>query len=417
MLERQVLSSLIRRDAWLRFGGLFDAHFFSTEVYRTLFRMIRSFWAGYEGEAPEIPKALLFAKIEGEITSPDEEATLKKTLDLIFNEEHDLELVDGLVRDVLFRWRTQDYLVSAAQELEDGGLDLHSLASKLSTLARATELEREEEPDLVEEALALLEAESTGIVYPTGLADLDFQLRGGLWAGEEGILLAPSFRGKTWALVHFGAVSLRSGTPIQHHTCEISRRRTAIRYYQNLLRKSRLQILEHPDESRDLLQEMELPRWSIKDWSGSAPTTARIRREVQEFVEKCDVPPLIVIDYIDLVLPADRRLEGRFALTAVAQELREIAAEFGVGVWTATQANRPSWSKNNIEMSDVSEAIGKVEKADVILTLNQTAEEKSCGTMRFNIEKARERVISKHIIPTVALSEIQRFEDVTDGFD
>ena len=417
MLERQVLSSLIRRDAWLKYGGLFDTHFFSTEVYRTLFQMIRSFWSGYDGDAGEIPKALLTANIESEITSSDTEATLKKTLSLLYADEYDHDLVDGLVRDVLSRWRTQDYLVSAAQELEDGGLDLHALSSKLSTLARATEQEREEEEHPVDELLALVTAETTETVYPTGLSDLDFQLRGGLWAGEEGIVLAPSFRGKTWALVHFGCESLSRGTPVQHHTCEISRRRTAIRYYQNLLNKSRLQVLEHPDEAQDKLKEMLLPRWSIKDWSGSAPTTARIRREVQEFVEVCDVPPLIVIDYIDLVLPADRRLEGRFALTAVAQELREIAAEFGVGVWTATQANRPSWTKSNVEMSDVSEAIGKVEKADVIITLNQTSEEKACGTMRFNIEKARERVISQHIIPSIALSEVQRFADVTDGMD
>jgi KaiC/GvpD/RAD55 family RecA-like ATPase len=416
MLERQVLTSLIRRDAWLRFGGLFDAHFFSTETYRTIFRMIRSFWAGYDGDATEIPKALLFGKIESEVKSDDTEATLKKTLDLIFEDDLDFELVDGLVRDVLFRWRTQDYLVSAAQELEDGGLDLHSLVSKFNALARATEAEQEDEPSLVDEALALLESEAASHVYPTGLAELDFQLKGGLWAGEEGIILAPSFRGKTWALVHFGAEALRQGTPVQHHTCEISRRRTGIRYYQNLLNSSRLQILEHPVTVAEKLQDLSLPQWSIKDWSGSAPTTSKIRREVQDFVEKCDKPPLIVVDYMDLTLPADRKLEGRFALTAVAQELREIAAEFGVGLWTATQANRPSWSKSHVEMSDVSEAIGKVEKADLIVTLNQTSEEKSCGTMRFIIEKARERVISKHIIPTVALSEVQRFDDVPDGF-
>lgn len=377
---------------------------------------MKSFWAEYEGDADAIPLALMYARIEMDTTNPDEEATLKKTIDLISGDDYDKELVDGLVRDVLFRWKTQDYLVSAAQELEDGGLDLFALSSQLNTLARAVEAEHEEEPSLVEDVLDLLKTEATGRVYPTGLSELDAQLKGGLWAGEEGIVLAPSFRGKTWALVHFGATALRLGVPVQHHTCEISRSRTAIRYYQNLLGKSRLYILENPDLVKEELMDRGLPQWSIKDWSGNAPSTARIRKEVQEFVESCDEPPLIIVDYIDLVVPADRKLEGRFALTAVSQDLREIAAEFGVGVWTATQANRPSWSKMTVEMSDVSEAIGKVEKADVIVTLNQTADEKDSGVMRFVIEKARERVIQQHIIPALSLSEVQQFADITDGF-
>lgn len=416
MLERQILTALIRKDSWLKYGGLFATHFFSTDSYRVLYSIIERCWSGYEGSSEVLPKNLMVARIEEETPTPEHEGSLKRTLDLLLEEDYDEDLVDGLVRDVLYRWRTQDFLVSAAQELEDGSLDLYSLAAKLSALARATDSETEEETSLVEEASTLLADEAVGTVYTTGLEGLDLQLKGGLWAGEEGIVLAPSFRGKTWALVHFGVTSLLRGTPVQHHTCEISRRRTAIRYYQSMLSKGRLWILDNRMETQARLEEFNLPKWSIKDHSGGVITTARIRKEVSEFVDQCDSPPLIVIDYIDLIAPANRKLEGRFALTAVAQELREIAAEFGVGVWTATQANRPSWDKSIVKMSDVSEAIGKVEKADVIVTLNQTAEEKACGTMRFVIEKARERVISTHIIPSVAISETQQFKDVTDGF-
>lgn len=417
MLERQILAALIRQDSWLKYGGLFAAHFFSTDTYRQLYSLIERTWSGYEGTSTVIPRNLLTARIEETALTPEHEGSLKKTLDLLLEEDFDAELVDGLVKDVLYRWRTQDFLVSAAQELEDGGLDLYSLSSKLSALARAVDAESVEEDSLIDSALSLLEEESVGTVYTTGLEELDFQLKGGLWEGEEGIVIAPSFRGKTWALVHFGATSLLGGTPVQHHTCEISRRRTAIRYYQSMLTKGRLWILENKTETQAMLRDRNLPEWSIRDHSGGCVTTSRIRKEVGEFVDKCDTAPLIVIDYIDLLAPSNRKLEGRFALTAIAQELREIAAEFGVGLWTATQANRPSWDAAIVKMSDVSEAIGKVEKADVIITLNQTAEEKACSAMRFVIEKARERVLSKHIIPSVALSETQQFRDVTDGFD
>jgi len=416
MLERTVLTSLLSRDSWLKYGGLFDTHFFSTETYRELFTLIKDVWGMYEGEALVVPREILFSRIEGSVPNVEREEVMKKTVDLCLDTEIDKDLLDGAVRDLLLNWRAKDYLVSAAQDLEAGGLDLFGLSSKFNSLARAVEGEREIELSLVGNATAVLKAEAVTRAYSTGLAELDDQLRGGLWAGEEGVLIAPSFRGKTWALVHFGAVNLKLGIPVQHHTLEISRRRVAIRYYQSLLGKSRIWIMEHSDLVSERLHDLDIPQWSVKDHSSGSITTAKIRKEVGEFVEACDTPPLIIIDYLDLVAPADRRLEGRFALTAVAQELREIAAEYDVGLWTATQANRPSWQKRDIRMSDVSEAIGKVEKADLIVTLNQTVDEKLMGTMRFYVDKARERVIKKPEVGALALSEEQQFADLPDGF-
>jgi hypothetical protein len=417
VLERSVLTALLNREAWLKYGGLFDVPFFSTDTYRGVFRLIRDTWGEYDGEATDIPQEILLARLEGESVDTDTEETYRRSLGLMFDSNHDQSMLEGLVRDALFRWRAKDYLVDAAQSLEMGELDLFALSSRFHTLAKATERETEQEESLVEDALEVLRAETGVRQYSTGLDELDAQLRGGLWASEEGVLIAPSFRGKTWALVHFGAVSLKGGIPVQHHTHEISRRRVAIRYYQNLLKKDRLWILENPDIVREALRDLELPTWSIRDHSSGGVTTAKIRKEVGDFVERVDTPPLIIVDYLDLVASADRRLEGRFALTAVAQELREIAAEFDVGIWTATQANRPSWNSQNVRMSDVSEAIGKVEKADLVVTMNQTAEEKMLGLMRFYIDKARERVVTNPTVPALALSETQRFEELPDGFD
>lgn len=417
MLERTVLTSLLHREHWLKFGGLFDTHFFSTESYRDLFDLVRSIWGEYEGDALSVPKDILFSMIENRVNSPEKEEVLKKTVDLCLTSEVDEDMLEGMVQDVLLQWRTKDYLVSAAQELETGTVDLYGLSSKFLSLAKAVEAEQEVESSLILNAAEVLASEKAVRTYQTGLTELDDQLGGGLWAGEEGIIIAPSFRGKTWALVNIGAVNLRAGVPVQHHTHEISRRRVAIRYYQSVLGKPRLWVMSNPQEVSNELRTLNLPEWSVRDHSSGGVSTAKIRKEVGEFVDRCETPPLIIVDYLDLIAPANRKLEGRFALTAVAQELREIAAEFNVGVWTATQANRPSWEKRDVRMSDVSEAIGKVEKADVIVTLNQTAEEKLCSTMRFYVDKARERVVKQPEVAALAKSEEQQFVDLPDGFD
>jgi len=416
MLEQTVLAALIQKDAWLRFGGLFDVPFFASDTYRKVYKYVRDTWRDYEGEATTIPKAILFAAFESGAATSAEEETLKRTTTLIYEVELDHGMHVGLVRDALLRWRARDYIVSAATDLEAGSLDLFATATKFDLLARATEKEQEEEPSPIHDVLALLSTEMGLNAYTTGLVRLDDVLNGGLWAQELGVIIAQTHGGKTWFLTHMGASNLALGTPVQHFTHEISRQRVAIRYYQNLLKKDRLYILSHPEAVKEELQSLDVAPWSIKDYASGGVTTATLRKDVRDFVEKVDTKPLIMVDYIDLIQPADRRLEGRFALTAVTEELRQIAAEFEVGVWTATQANRPSWSKTHIRMQDVSEAIGKVEKADVIVTLNQNPEEKRLGEMRFFVDKARERVVKEKEVAALSSSETQSFSDLTDGF-
>ena len=216
------------------------------------------------------------------------------------------------------------------------------------------------------------------------------------------------------ALVHLGSAALTVGKPVQHHTGEISRNRTSIRYYQSLLGRDRYWVLTHPDEVSDAMRALELGNWSIKEHTSRRASTAHIRRQVSEFVEQGNPNPLVIVDYLDLIDPTDRKMEGRFALTAVSRELREIAAEFECAVWSASQVSRGVWGSSNIRMQDVAEAIGKVEAADVVVTLNQTSEEKGVGRMRWYVDKARERVLTEPEVHTIVNTEHQSFKDALD---
>ena len=80
MLERQILAALIRQDSWLKYGGLFAAHFFSTDTYRQLYSLIERTWSGYEGASTVIPRNLLTARIEETALTPEHEGSLKTTL-------------------------------------------------------------------------------------------------------------------------------------------------------------------------------------------------------------------------------------------------------------------------------------------------------------------------------------------------
>jgi hypothetical protein len=208
---------------------------------------------------------------------------------------------------------------------------------------------------------------------------------------------------------------LLQGVPVQHHTfkTEVNDARCSIRYYQNLCRAGRKDIMAHRKKYSEKLKRLKLPMWQVLEHEGS-PTTGHIRQHVLRFIRECKLagykkPPLIIVDYLGLISPVDKRLEGRFSYQARTKELRHIAASCGVGIWTAHQTNRGTFNAQHIGMEDSSEDIGVVWTSDVIITLNQTPQEELHGVQRWYIAKAREREFAVRSWPVNAIKSQQRF--------
>jgi replicative DNA helicase len=156
--------------------------------------------------------------------------------------------------------------------------------------------------------------------------------------------------------------------------------------------------------------------WSIRDWSKRSATTGDVRRAVQGYISKGAESPLVIVDYVDLVKPlgGDKINRHDTNLTLVVEELRQIAAEFELAVWSASQVQRPAWGSTHIRMQDVAESIGKVNTADVVVTMNQTMDEEHMRILRFYIDKARERGLTQPEVAAVNDREHQRFRDLNE---
>ncbi len=409
-MAKAVLSVLLTADGWTRYGDLFQDQFWQSSTTRRLFGVVQDFWSVAGEDVAELDDETLDSLLRS--AHPKRAA---ECLQYVRDAKQVPEGVRGpLIARALQDFAVRNELFELVQDLESGNFNPASAAVRMDRLALAAS--NGSGPPLPAH-LAIFEdiqVEEECTHYPTGIPDIDRQLGGGLWSGELGVAMAPAKRGKTWFLVHQGAHALRSGIPVQHHTfkTEVNARRARIRYYQNLCKAERPQILEHTKRYSRKLKRMKLPLWELVEHDGN-PTTGDIRQCVQKFIrscEGCELRPLIVVDYLGLVSPVDRSLEGRWAYLARAQELRHIASSFDVALWTAHQTNRASFDKYRIHMQDAAEAIGVTWAADVILTLNQTEDEKRIGVMRWNIESARERdfVVSEWDVN--AVKKYQRFE-------
>ena len=79
----------------------------------------------------------------------------------------------------------------------------------------------------------------------------------------------------------------------------------------------------------------------------------------------------------------------RHELKLIYEELRNLAMEIKIPIWTASQANRSSAQSDIVGLENMSEAYGKAMVADVVLSLSRKAHEKAEGAGRLFVAKNR----------------------------
>ncbi len=102
--------------------------------------------------------------------------------------------------------------------------------------------------------------------------------------------------------------------------------------------------------------------------------------------EKID---LVIIDYADIMRDIGNAKEVRHQLGNIYDDLRGLAGEFEVPVWTASQTNRSALEDDIIEAQKISESYQKVMTADFVMSLSRKIEDKTQNTGRFHVIKNR----------------------------
>lgn len=229
-------------------------------------------------------------------------------------------------------------------------------------------------------------------VMPTGITDLDVFLGGGLRPKQLGIWMAPTNRGKSIALCHCGKRAVIMGKKVLHYTMELSEEDVAERYDSSF---SKISMSKLFDEEAHLVAQLEKlgMRWGnaliIKEWPAGKPSLATLTAHFNQCVRNGFSPDLILIDYLDLLRPTIRRLQKREELSDITTETRGWAMELNLPIWSATQSQRIAISMETHTEEQVGEDIGKVNIADIVVTINQTKEEVAQNKMRLFLAKNR----------------------------
>jgi len=228
--------------------------------------------------------------------------------------------------------------------------------------------------------------EAARATMTTGWDVIDDLMDGGLAPGELGVVMAPAGIGKSWLLINIGANAMRAGKTVVHYTLELNENYVGQRY-DSVVTGINAQNLKNYQE--DIQEKMDKLKGDliIKYYPTKSVGVMGIKAHIEKTIMLGNTPDLIIVDYADLLKVNQK--DKHEALEELYEDLRGMAGEYNVPVWTATQANRSALEEDVIEADKIASSYGKVMVSDFLMSLSRKVEDKMSGTGRGHVIKNR----------------------------
>ena len=217
---------------------------------------------------------------------------------------------------------------------------------------------------------------------PFDIEMLNTITKGGVGRKTLNIILAGTGVGKSLAMCHFAAAALTEGKSVLYITLEMAEEKIAERIDANLFD---VDIGDIENLSKDAfdsklkkIQSKTQGKLIVKEYPTAVAHAGHFRALLEELKMKRDFKPdVIFIDYLNIA--ASSRMKGLGGsinsysyVKAIAEELRGIAVEFNVPIWSATQVTRTGFGNSDVEITDTSESFGLPATCDLMIALIST---------------------------------------------
>ena len=384
-LEQTILRNLLTDEKYMRKVLPFIKPDYFEGIYRVLFREAGKFVAKYN----KLPNAESF-KIELDNADKLNDEQYNLAMDIVPQLFAGEKVDDKWLLDTTEKWCQDRAIYLAIMEsisIIDGK---HEVLTKgalpdLLTKALAVGFDLKVGHDYVENAGERYE------FYHTEEDRLPFDLeyfntitKGGVPRKTLNIALAGTGVGKSLFMCHVASSALVQGYNVLYITMEMAEERIAERIDANLLDVPIDQLDKLPKNTFSL-KVQEIARKTqgkliIKEYPTGSAHSGHFRALLNELKLKRQFEPdLIFIDYLNIC--ASSRMKGMGGainsysyIKAIAEELRGLAVEFDLPIFSATQTTRSGYSNSDIGLEDTSESFGLPATADLMFALISTEE-------------------------------------------
>ncbi len=261
---------------------------------------------------------------------------------------------------------------------------------------------------------------------PFDLENFNEITKGGVPNKTLNIALAGTGVGKSLFMCHVAASALTQGKNVLYITMEMAEERIAERIDANLfnLPIDQLETLTKDmfDNKIAKVAKKNVGKLIVKEYPTGAAHAGHFRALLNELkLKKQFEPDIIFIDYLNIC--SSSRMKGLGGainsysyVKAIAEELRGLAVEFDVPVFSATQTTRSGYSNTDVGLEDTSESFGLPATADFMFALISSEELQRLGQMMVKQLKNRynDPTYKKRFVIGVDRSKM-RLYDVEDS--
>ena len=211
---------------------------------------------------------------------------------------------------------------------------------------------------------------------------------GGLGAGELGVVVAPAGIGKSWTLQALGGDALKKGKVVVHYTLELNENYVGLRYDSIFSGVTTANIKYYKEDVKEKIEKLP-GKLLIKYFATKAASVQTLGAHLKQIELSGTKPDVVIVDYADILMPTGNFREKRHAIGNIYEDLRGLAGELEIPIWTASQANRSALEEDVIGADKVAEDYSKVMTADFVMSMSRKVEDKIANTGRFHVIKNR----------------------------
>jgi len=218
---------------------------------------------------------------------------------------------------------------------------------------------------------------------PFDISLLNAITNGGTPSKTLNIVMAGTGVGKSLFMCHHASSCLSQGLNVLYITCEMAEERIAERIDANLMDITMDELKELPEMSYakkiGKIQNKNSGKLIIKEYPTATASTSHFRHLLDELsLKKKFKPDIIFVDYLNICASSRMRMNANVNsytyIKAIAEELRGLAVERNVPIWSATQVNRSGFTSSDFGLEDTSESFGLPATADFMIALIGTEE-------------------------------------------
>ena len=221
--------------------------------------------------------------------------------------------------------------------------------------------------------------------------------KGGVPSKTLNIALAGTGVGKSLFMCHSASAYLAQGLNVLYITLEMAEERIAERIDANLLDTTIDDLHALPKDIYDSkmlkVKNKTNGQLIIKEYPTASAHSGHFRSLMNELaLKKSFRPDVLFIDYLNICASARFKggnISSYFYIKAIAEELRGLAVEFNVPIFSATQTTRTGFVSTDIGLEDTSESFGLPATADFMFALMSNDELEQLGQMKVKQLKNR----------------------------